>query len=196
MRRRKQFQPSRCREYILVDGKAVAEPDLIKWIQWQANTVRILRQDFLLYHAGVLTPITGELYGSTLERRAMPGIPLSKAAIQANTRAKAAKRDLDGIPLQLSTIFLGINQSWRDEGPPILWETMLFGIDRSVLAQYQYSSGKKALHGHTSLLNALFTLAASGDFPTCFTVDNQDLDDDDEIELTKMNSRPPKGAPS
>jgi hypothetical protein len=29
--------------------------------------------------------------------------------------------------IMVSTVFLGLNHNWRNDGPPILWETMVFG---------------------------------------------------------------------
>ena len=47
----------------------------------------------------------------------------------------------------ISTVFLGINHSWDDRGPPILWETMIFGGSHDE-DQYRYSSREAALAGH------------------------------------------------
>ena len=33
--------------------------------------------------------------------------------------------EIDGI--RISTVFIGIDHNWRDSGPPILFETMIFG---------------------------------------------------------------------
>lgn len=30
-------------------------------------------------------------------------------------------------PYQVSTVFLGLDHNFRPEGPPVLWETMVFG---------------------------------------------------------------------
>jgi hypothetical protein len=47
----------------------------------------------------------------------------------------------------VSTVFLGLDHGWRD-GPPILFETMIFGgpLDES---QWRYSSYDDAMVGHT-----------------------------------------------
>lgn len=46
----------------------------------------------------------------------------------------------------ISTVFLGLDHQFGD-GPPLLWETMIFGGEHD---QYQerYSSKEKALEGH------------------------------------------------
>ena len=49
--------------------------------------------------------------------------------------------------IRVSTVFLGVDHSWWTEGPPRLWETMIFGGEHD---QYQdrYSSLADALEGH------------------------------------------------
>lgn len=53
--------------------------------------------------------------------------------------------------VQVSTIFLGMDHDWTFRGPPVLWETMLFGCaEGSKLDQYcvRYTSAKAAKRGH------------------------------------------------
>lgn len=47
----------------------------------------------------------------------------------------------------ISTVFLGIDHSFHVDGPPILYETMIFGGDHD---QYQdrYSTKEEAIAGH------------------------------------------------
>jgi hypothetical protein len=49
--------------------------------------------------------------------------------------------------VQVSTVFLGLDHNHGDDGPPILWETMIFGGPHD---QYQrrYSSRADAEAGH------------------------------------------------
>lgn len=51
----------------------------------------------------------------------------------------------------VSTVFLGLDHQYGD-GPPLLWETMIFGGEHD---QYQarYSSKEKALEGHIKAVN-------------------------------------------
>lgn len=50
--------------------------------------------------------------------------------------------------LKVSTVFLGINHQW-EEGPPVLWETMVFGLsDDADEIQVRYTSQAAALIGH------------------------------------------------
>jgi hypothetical protein len=47
----------------------------------------------------------------------------------------------------VSTVFLGLNHNFDEDGPPILWETMVFG---GIYNDYQerYASLAAALEGH------------------------------------------------
>ena len=51
----------------------------------------------------------------------------------------------------VSTVFLANDHNFMEEGPPILWETMIFGGEHD---QYQerYSSREAALEGHEKAL--------------------------------------------
>lgn len=42
------------------------------------------------------------------------------------TAQRQVKHDTFG-EIRVSTVFLGIDHNWREDGPPILWETMVFG---------------------------------------------------------------------
>ena len=70
-------------------------------------------------------------------------------------RVIAADRDegaaLGGV--EVSTVFLGLNMQWR-EGPPILWESLVFGgpLDGT---QRRYTSRAAALRGHQDLCRAV-----------------------------------------
>jgi len=50
----------------------------------------------------------------------------------------------------VSTVFLGTDHNWFD-GPPILWETMVF-IDGEDCEQQRYSSRDEAIIGHNTLV--------------------------------------------
>lgn len=53
----------------------------------------------------------------------------------------------------ISTVFLALNHNWGD-GPPILWETMIFG---GINDEYQmrYSSKEAAIDGHYNAVKAV-----------------------------------------
>jgi hypothetical protein len=44
-------------------------------------------------------------------------------------KRRVAIETIDGV--QISTIFLGMDHNWENSGPPILWETMVFGGELS-----------------------------------------------------------------
>lgn len=56
----------------------------------------------------------------------------------------------DGIVVEVSTVFLGLNHAWED-GTPILFETMIFGGEHDSF-QDRYYTYEEALIGH---LNAI-----------------------------------------
>lgn len=54
-------------------------------------------------------------------------------------------------PVRVSTVFLGLDHNWLDDGPPLLFETMVFGgpLDEQT---YRYPTWDSALEGHKLLL--------------------------------------------
>jgi hypothetical protein len=70
---------------------------------------------------------------------------------EANPERKAVKQDTIG-EVFISTVFLGLDHSWRDDRRPLLWETMVFGGDHD---QYQqrYYSYEDAIEGHQTALD-------------------------------------------
>jgi hypothetical protein len=59
----------------------------------------------------------------------------------------------DDLPngVSVSTVFLGIDHRFSGRGPPILWETMIFG-GKHDRYQERYSSRSAALKGHSAAL--------------------------------------------
>jgi hypothetical protein len=53
--------------------------------------------------------------------------------------------------VKISTVFLGLDHNFAMTGPPILWETMIFGgpFDREM---YRYTTRDLALIGHADAL--------------------------------------------
>ena len=51
----------------------------------------------------------------------------------------------------VSTVFLGLDHGWG-EGPPILWETMLFSDEIGEEWQERYTSREDALRGHEEMV--------------------------------------------
>lgn len=61
----------------------------------------------------------------------------------------------------VSTVWLGLNHSWLGHGPPIIFETMVFGTTMNE-TMWRYATEEQALQGHAeavilvkSLLNIL-----------------------------------------
>ncbi len=51
----------------------------------------------------------------------------------------------------VSTVFLGLDHNFMGEGPPILWETMIFGGKHDEY-QDRYSTREAALKGHAAAM--------------------------------------------
>lgn len=61
------------------------------------------------------------------------------------TDRRVAETQLDGC--RISTVFLGIDHDVTGEGPPVLWETLIFGGEHDG-AGNRYSSFAAAVAGH------------------------------------------------
>jgi hypothetical protein len=56
----------------------------------------------------------------------------------------------------VSTVFLGLDHRMMSEGPPILFETMAFGIPGFEYDQERYSTWDEAVEGHDRWVNRIF----------------------------------------
>lgn len=63
---------------------------------------------------------------------------------------RVVARDTIGA-VRVSTVFLGVDHNWCADGPPILWETLIFGGPHDGWQQ-RYSSLKNAYAGHVKAL--------------------------------------------
>jgi hypothetical protein len=52
---------------------------------------------------------------------------------------------------RVSTVFLGLDHNYSFEGPPVLWETMIFGGEHDSY-QTRYTSKDDAVKGHEEAL--------------------------------------------
>lgn len=59
----------------------------------------------------------------------------------------------DGQVAVVSTVWLGANHNYRDDGPPIIFETMVFGLDDTY--QWRYTTEDEAQAGHARVTAAL-----------------------------------------
>lgn len=48
----------------------------------------------------------------------------------------------------ISTVWLGLNHNYSEDGPPLIFETMVFGDDSSDLDMYRYATQQEAKDGH------------------------------------------------
>lgn len=72
--------------------------------------------------------------------------------LEDGSNRRTVKRDEIG-DILVSTVFLGLDHAW-EPGPPVLWETMIFGGEHD---QYQerYTSYKDAVEGHKKALTLI-----------------------------------------
>jgi hypothetical protein len=52
----------------------------------------------------------------------------------------------------VSTVFLGINHQYDPNGPPLVWETMVFGLKGQEDRPIRYSSKAEAEEGHKRMV--------------------------------------------
>lgn len=72
-----------------------------------------------------------------------------------NDQKKVTFTEFEGSHIQVSTVFLGLDHSW-DRGPPILWETMVFGLPISVdEIQIRYISLENSWIGHENIVKRI-----------------------------------------
>ena len=62
--------------------------------------------------------------------------------------------EINGIPYQVSTVFLAIDHAFGG-GPPILFETMIFGGNREDIYMKRYCTWDEAEDGHQEALEYL-----------------------------------------
>ena len=53
--------------------------------------------------------------------------------------------------VEVSTVFLGLDHNWRAYGPPILFETMVFGGEHNEKMD-RYATWDEALSGHAAMV--------------------------------------------
>lgn len=69
-------------------------------------------------------------------------------------RSRVIQQDyVEGSEQQIgvSTVFLGLDHNFCNDGPPILWETMIFGTALDGVMD-RYASKEAALRGHQEML--------------------------------------------
>jgi hypothetical protein len=109
--------------YILKGKEVVAEPDLMKWAKAFEKTDRVIKQEAIATGMSFETPMSA-------------------------TTVNLAEGKLEGC--RISTVFLGIDHNLEGDGPPLLFETMVFGgkLDQE---QDRYATYDEALAGHGAM---------------------------------------------
>lgn len=69
------------------------------------------------------------------------------AWFESNVNARIVARYERG-EYWVSTVFLGLDHNFWKDGPPILFETMVFGFDSEAMTCERYSTRDDALIGH------------------------------------------------
>ncbi len=69
---------------------------------------------------------------------------------------------IDGKEVLVSTVFLGLDHNFNDKGPPILFETMIFGSSLDG-EQERYATWSEAEEGHLQMLDRMESLEPLGE---------------------------------
>jgi len=73
-------------------------------------------------------------------------------------------------PYRVSTVFLGLDHRFVGDGPPVLWETMIFTSREASPSfgdyQERYASRESAVAGHTRAVDAVLAARRAEDAPT------------------------------
>jgi len=72
------------------------------------------------------------------------------------------KEDVGPEKWTVSTVFLGLDHSFEPDGPPVLWETMVFGGPEGDF-QCRYATAVEARAGHAAKVAELKALAEKSD---------------------------------
>lgn len=85
------------------------------------------------------------------DKEPVPAEMLEWAAFFEDIDQRMIARDDLGEVL-ISTVFLGLDHSYSDEGPPLLFETMVFNTKKGEEDMYRYSSWDEAVAMHNKLV--------------------------------------------
>jgi hypothetical protein len=87
------------------------------------------------------------------DREPVPEPDLLKWAVWFESADRHVKQTIQD-DVTISTVFLGLDHGWGD-GPPVLYETMVFGL--YIEDQWRYSTWKEAEEGHDEVVKKIFT---------------------------------------
>ena len=100
-----------------------------------------------------------EYYILDEQRRVVPNKTLLEWAVFFETADRIVGRTCFHPDITVSTVFLGIDQRLWDKGPPLLFETMVFGVDiDDGTMQRRYSSWDDAETGHKATVRKVHEL--------------------------------------
>jgi hypothetical protein len=96
--------------------------------------------------------------GSTWYDRDGEPIPILVATdLLQDPDYKVVQQDVfihEGEPVQVSTVWLGLDHNWWPGGPKRIFETMIFG-GKHDLEQWRYDTEENARHGHSEVVALL-----------------------------------------
>lgn len=81
-------------------------------------------------------------------------------ALWFNKAGRYVAHDEPSPGVEVSTVFLGLDHNHAEEGPPILFETMIFGGEHNE-SQWRYATWDEAEAGHKAVVEML-ALEAGG----------------------------------
>jgi hypothetical protein len=93
------------------------------------------------------------------DKNVVPGDMLSLEHILSSTK-NVVKRTNVTKDITISTVFLGIDHNFSQEGPPVVFETMVFGGEQDELCE-RYSTWKEAVYGHNHMVERMKDLLFS-----------------------------------
>ncbi len=128
-------------KYILENGEPKKVDDPIEWATWFGTAARAQRQDVMAL------------------RRRRPGS--SRKRLRHWCRQKGEPVHFESV--MVSTIFLGLDHNFFEGGPPVLWETMVFGGEQD-RAMWRYSDREEALRLHEEVVEAIYRTEVCGVF--------------------------------
>lgn len=99
----------------------------------------------------------GDAHGKVYDRQGEP-IPIRVyEEYLADPDYKIVQQDVfvyEGEPVQVSTVWLGLDHNWWPHGPRKIFETMIFGGIHD-LEQWRYDTEENARHGHSEVVALL-----------------------------------------
>jgi len=118
---------------------------------WEHRKTKVL----VIVERKLLTP-AGAVWGVLAVRKGLrPGqIMISRQELDEKYRRKNDRQtaETNTFGYRISTVFLGLDHNFTGEGPPVLWETMVFPELPSGEIQKRYSSHEDALAGHEKIV--------------------------------------------